>query len=211
MKRFTTVRNRHDGTRRTVCVGRDGGIASAPDASARGSGHALRLALTRIGTDATQGNDGLTLIGVFKLADGGSFAGLDPRARGARLVLQSGAGATRLDVTLPPGAYAGRGTRGWTPNRPRTTWTFKDATGSPTSGITFVRIRNRDQQATREVRVRISGRRGTYPVVAGDEPIRAAVVLGDQGDAAAGSCGESAFTAADCSFNQGGTILSCGR
>jgi hypothetical protein len=50
-----------------------------------------------------------------------------------------------------------------------------------------------------------------YPVVAGDEPVQAIVVLGGQGDGAAGACGESAFEPAECVFKKGGETLGCKR
>jgi len=57
--------------------------------------------------------------------------------------------------------------------------------------------------------VNVTGKNGVYPVVAGDEPLEAILVLGGQTDAVAGVCGESAFVAADCAFNRLGTALNC--
>ena len=61
----------------------------------------------------------------------------------------------------------------------------------------------------RRVTVKVTGRNGVYPVVAGDEPLEAIVVLGDETDAVVGACGESAFVAADCAFNRRATALNC--
>ena len=57
--------------------------------------------------------------------------------------------------------------------------------------------------------VTVSGKNGTYPVTAGDAPLEAIVVLGNQSDAIAGKCGESAYSAMDCSFNGSGNTMSC--
>ena len=52
----------------------------------------------------------------------------------------------------------------------------------------------------------IKGKRGNYPVVSGDEPILATVVLGGQPEAEIGQCGERRY---DCSFTSGGKTLKC--
>ncbi len=123
--------------------------------------------------------------------------------------MQNGAGATRLDATLGGGSFAGNGTRGWQLNRTHTAWTYKDTTGSPLNGITRLRIEDDSRTQARRVTVKVTGRNGVYPVIAGDQPLKAILVLGDQTDAVAGACGESAFVAADCAFNRRATALSC--
>jgi len=62
-----------------------------------------------------------------------------------------------------------------------------------------------------EVRVVVTGKNGTYPAVAGDEPLRSIVVLGHQTDAIAGMCGESDYGPNDCAFNRPGNLLKCLR
>ena len=57
--------------------------------------------------------------------------------------------------------------------------------------------------------VQVKGKSGTYAVVAGDEPLNASVRLDDQGADPAGYCGESAFTAGQCTFNGSGITLKC--
>lgn len=168
-----------------------------------------KVVLKKINTDSIPGNDGLALSGAFQLAPGDLFGQLDPRAHGARLLVRNGAGASRLDVTLPAGSYGGRGTRGWTRNSAGSTWTFKDGTASPFGGITNVQIKDLGTRAPREVGVKVSGKNGTYPVVAGDEPVGMTVVLGNQADAEVGYCGETAFGAGQCFFNGRGNSLSC--
>jgi hypothetical protein len=169
-----------------------------------------KLTLGNIAADVTPGNDKLALRAAFALA-GNTFATLDPLTRGARLMLRTRDGTTRLDVTLAAGAYAGKGTRGWMLNGPQTKWTFKDTTGSPGNGIAKVSIADRSRKVPREVAVAITGAKGTYPVVAGDEPVQAIVVLGNQDDALAGGCGESVFGAGDCTFKRAGETLVCTR
>ena len=167
-----------------------------------------RITLARINADATTGDDQITIEGSFTLAVSNTFAGLDPLTRGARVIVQN-AGATRLDVTLGGGSFAGNGTRGWLQNRAHTAWTYRDTTGSPLNGIIRLRIEDDSRTQARRITVKVTGRNGVYPVVAGDQPLEAILVLGDQTDAVAGACGESAFMAADCAFNRRATALSC--
>jgi hypothetical protein len=88
-------------------------------------------------------------------------------------------------------------------------WTYRDTTGSPRNGITRLRIEDDSRTQARRITVRVTGRNGVYPVVAGDQPLEAILVLGDQTDAVAGASGESAFVAADCAFNRRATALNC--
>src|SRR5215470_16114700 len=99
--------------------------------------------------------------------------------------------------------------RGWQQNRAHTAWTYRDTTASPLNGITRLRIEDESRTQARRVTVKVTGRNGVYPVVSGDEPLEATLVLGDQTEAAAGVCGESAFVAPDCAFNRRATTLNC--
>jgi hypothetical protein len=55
----------------------------------------------------------------------------------------------------------------------------------------------------------VRGRNGTYPIVAGDEPLNATVVLGNQASADAGDCGETVFIAGDCFYTPSNIKLIC--
>jgi hypothetical protein len=168
-----------------------------------------RITLSRINADATAGDDEVTIAASFTLGVNNTFAGLNPLTRGARVILQNGAGARRVDVTLGGGSFAGKGTRGWQENRAHTTWTYRDTTGSPLNGITRMQIKDESRTQARQVTVNVRGNKGVYPVVAGDAPLEAILVLGDQTDAVGGACGESAFAAGDCAFNRTATTLTC--
>jgi hypothetical protein len=72
--------------------------------------------------------------------------------------------------------------------------------------IVFKDLRNK---SPRLVGVVIRGKGGDYPVLPGDPPINASVVMGDESAARAGQCGETSFRASDCSFVTGGRILAC--
>lgn len=166
-----------------------------------------KVTVGKIDTDPTPGNDSVSVGGEFVLPASTSFAALDPQTDGARVMVVTATGVPRIDVTLPGGVYAGNGTRGWTLNGPGTKWTFQDKTGAPGNGIVKVVIQDRSARAPRQVKLLVKGKNGAYPVVSGDEPVTAIVVLG--GQAAAGECGETAFAPGNCSFNGSGNKLLC--
>ena len=166
------------------------------------------VGLTNINTDPRAGNDSLKISAEFQLGAGKSFAGLNPLAQGARVVIRSASGVTRVDLTLPGGAYAGRGTRGWALNKAGNGWSYTDSTAA-SLGIRRLKIGDRSKKAPRRVKVLVTGARSLYPVVTGDAPIEAIVVLGDQAAATAGACGESSYSPAQCAFNATGDALRC--
>jgi hypothetical protein len=167
------------------------------------------LTFTKVNNDTVAGNDGLKISGSFQLAVGSSFSSVNPITTGARVLVESGSGASRVDQVLPGGALAGSGTRGWKRNAAGTTWTYRDKTGNPLSGIKRMKIADRSKVTARGVKVGVSGMRSTYPIVASDVPLHAVVVLGDQTSAIAGVCGESNFGASSCTFNGPGTTVHC--
>jgi hypothetical protein len=168
-----------------------------------------KLVLNRINTDTIPGNDHLTLAGAFFLPSGKSFADLNPVGLGARLVLRNRLGGTELDAVIPGGIYNGSGTRGWKVTNQGHSWTFTDATANPVGGIVKMVVYDRSSTAPRRIEVDVTGDNGTYPVVAGDEPVDAVVTLGGQAEAAAGLCGESSFVAGDCAYNASRNQLTC--
>ena len=167
-----------------------------------------KLTLGKIGADPTAGNDTLALTAAFRLAPGESFAALDPIATGARLLVRNLADVTRIDVRLASGAYGGPHTRGWKKSG-ALAWTFKDTTATPAGGVTSMQVTDQGKRTPRRVSVTITGKKATYPIAVGDEPLRATIVLGDQPAAVAGACGESAFVAGDCLFNRKRDTLVC--
>jgi hypothetical protein len=169
-----------------------------------------RLTLAQVNTDTTAGNDRLTLAGEFALPPAASFSTFDGVADGALVVLRSHTGDLRLDAHLPPGDYHGRGTRGWQRSKVGSRWTYLDQTPRPIGGIVKLVATDGSKGAPGgTVRVSAFGKHGNYGVRAGDEPVQATVVLGGPEAAAAGSCGESTFTAPDCAFNPAGRKLTC--
>ena len=171
-----------------------------------------RLVLAKINNDATPGNDLLTISGFFALPTGRTFTEIRPDLQGARVVLVADDGSVRLDATLPPDLYSPATKVGWRVSGNGKSWRFIDKTATPVSGITRFMLVDKDTpRAARRVKVLVSGKKGPYPVVGGDVPVQAIVTLGNASAAAAGLCGESAFSTGDCSFNPPGNKLVCRR
>ncbi|HEV7733493.1 MAG TPA: beta-propeller fold lactonase family protein [Candidatus Binatia bacterium] len=148
------------------------------------------LAVTKILADPTPGNDGFSLKGFFLLR-GITFASLDLVASGARLQLDAADGSSRADVVLPPGGYAGGGTRGW--EKKGRTWLYRDRTGALLNGIGVVKLTEGANTAAGMVAVTLKGKNGTYPLLAGDAPPAVTLTIG-----ASGQCCRTIFDADDC-------------
>ena len=158
-----------------------------------------QVSVGRINTDATAGDDTLTVKASIQPI---GFFSMSPNVTGARVLLQNAAGTVRSDTILPGGTYGGHGTRGWIQRLDR--WKYLDTTGAPIGGITKFEIR-----LSGGLRVKVVGRDGTYPVVSGDPPVKVTLVFGDEFSSQDGECGESVFDASDCFFNRPGTKLRC--
>lgn len=112
-------------------------------------------------------------------------------------------------ASLPGGSYAGRGTRGWL--RTTTRWKYLDRTGAPIAGITGFDVTDRGAAAAGQVKIKVTGKAGTYPLAIGDAPLAATVILGGAAASGDGRCGESAFRPGDCIVNASTTTMRCTR
>lgn len=165
-----------------------------------------KIVLARINTDPMPDDDRLSFKGEFTIQ--ASFDTIDPRAEGARLLVDEGGGENLIDVTLSAGTYAGRGTVGWILSASGKTWVFRDKTGTPANGIIMAKIQDRGAGT---VRFAIKGKNGDYPADEEDQPIKVTLVLGDESASATGECGEIGFTSDECAFNKAGKKLKCRR
>ena len=145
----------------------------------------------------TTGRDRLALRAGFAIPM--AVGSLAPPATGMELMLDDGAGARKLKITLPPGAR-------WVTRRGR--WTYKDRAGS-VAGIRKLQVVDRTRGGVPEVSVTVSGRSGPYPVTSSDLPVAVTIVLGDSASGLAGACGRHAFDGGVCAASHGGTRLIC--
>ena len=86
--------------------------------------------------------------------------------------------------------------------------TAEELCSSPDVDAVFITSPDAMHRADTLLAVKIRARRGSYPVAAGDEPIRATVVVGN---GATGNCGDTRFDPADCDFSTAGNRLTCRR
>jgi hypothetical protein len=152
--------------------------------------------------------------GTFNLPPATSFYQLFPRGGVARVLLVDGLGVVQADVALPSGIYSPATKRGWTQARNALTWTYRDRTGAAPGGIESLVVKSSRRTAGipgAPARLKLTGRRGTYPFTDATTPANVVVTLGDQAAAASGRCAESGFSAATCSFNAGRNRLLCTR
>jgi hypothetical protein len=168
-----------------------------------------KIVVAKIDADTTIGDDKLTISGSFLLPTGTSFSALMPQIDGARILLENQNGDVRLDAILPAGLYDSTLKRGWKTNNKHSSWQYIDQSPAPIAGIKSFKVGDASRTAAGEVKVRVSGKNGTYPVVGSDDPLGATIVLGNQADAAAGLCGDSDFSAEQCASNQSHTTMSC--
>ncbi len=165
-----------------------------------------KLTIKKINTDTIPDNDVLVLKGEFLLAPGEDFMNLDLITTGARVVVESAGGTTLTDVTIPPGTFDG--TVGWKVNGAATKFTFTDKTKpvATNNGIIKVIVQDRSKKAPGQVKVKVKGKNGSYPLTPADVPVRVVVGIGDP---AAGECTETAFAPLDCKFNGKQNTLKC--
>ena len=133
---------------------------------------------------------------------------LDPFTRGIRLIV-AGAGGTRLDVTIPGGAYADPPRRGWTIAANGSS-RYVDRSGAPLSGITGVVVQDKSARVPGLVRITVKGKGGSYTVSSTDLPLGVEVIL-DPPAAMSGECGDVRYTgpASFCTFTASGAALVC--
>jgi hypothetical protein len=134
---------------------------------------------------------------------------IDPAADGLRVVFADAIGEPLLDTTIPAST-------GWSVNRRRTTWRYRNPLGA--DGIAKILIRRSRKQPDR-IQFVIVGRHASFPMDSWTQetapsylPLAATLVL-DPPFAMTGQCGEAEFPgprpAPQCTFRKQGTILGC--
>jgi hypothetical protein len=131
---------------------------------------------------------------------------LNPHLTGVRLII-SGSGGDVMDVTIPGGAYDTSSGVGWkaTSNH----WTYRNKTTAPPGGIAKLVLTDRSASTAGLIKVRATGRAGSYPVAPADLPLSWQIVLNPP----AANCGRASFPgpapAPSCAFNGAATAVTC--
>jgi hypothetical protein len=110
-----------------------------------------------------------------------------------------------MDATIPGGLYDTVTKIGWKVNASGTSFRYLNKTGT-IAGITGVTVRK--TRTPGQVKFTVRGKNGAYPVVAGQLPLVATLVL-DPPLAEGGQCTETAFAAASCKLNRTGSSVTC--
>jgi len=170
-----------------------------------------KTAFSKVNTQTVPGDDGLTLKAAFDLPLGRRFSDLAPDTQGVRVSITSRDGEPLVDVTLA-GTHTGKGTRGWTRAKNGKSWSFADQTATPANGIVQMKLTDKTSAKTpQRVQVAVVGKKGSYPVLDDDAPLRVTLTLGSQADAALGLCTESIYIPASCTWNRVRSSVSCIR
>ncbi len=159
-----------------------------------------KLIVKKIG-DGEDGNEKLVAKGEFFLSDPDGFGDIDPFAREAIITLSASSPRRIVAQAAVPPASA------WTYNKKATKLQFKDKLGV-NNGIIKLKVQDRSKKEPRRVKFKVVGKNGFWSVPSGDVPLQLTLSFGD---GELGLCGETAFTAAECSANKKGTTVKCRR
>jgi parallel beta-helix repeat protein len=157
--------------------------------------------------DTPPGDDMLTFKGELVVSH--PFApALDPVAAGIALVIEDAAGARVLDVTISGGAYDRVTKVGWEAARSGTSWKYVNKTVTPPSGITSVTIKDMSKKQPGLLKVKVTGKHGSYPVDTLSLPLTGLLIL-DPPTAATGQCGVATFVGPKQSCATDGKGVKC--
>jgi len=151
------------------------------------------------------GDDKFTLRGEVTIP---TTPAIDPIANGMRVILNTVAPSTLLDVEIAGGAYVNATKTGWRRNPPGTRFVYKNGNpnvANPILGITL----STSPRTPGVYKFSVRAKNGAFPVTVTDVPLRATVVI-DSPFAATGQCGEVTFpSAASCKFNPSLSSVTC--
>jgi hypothetical protein len=155
-----------------------------------------RLLIKKTVLDTTPDDEQLLLKGEYVSAT--AFGDLHPDVDGVRIVLATADLTPIADIVVPGGA-------GWSGVSGKS-FAFVDPSGA-NNGIVKVQLKDRSKKAPDQVRVKVTGKNGSYPVPFQPFPlpIRAVVITGDGGNS---ECAELPVPSA-CDFNGPGTGVIC--
>jgi hypothetical protein len=170
--------------------------------------HVLKFG--KVNSEPRYGNDSFKTKGDFRLPSSAAYSELNPIEEGARMIVSGADGTVFIDVELAPGALTkDRRARGWKLDRSRKSWKYLDRAIQPPQGIHKLIVKDMSRRWAQTARVIVKGKKADYPVLDGDQPISAVVVLGDQLTAESGGCVETPYEQPDCRFRTSGRALIC--
>jgi hypothetical protein len=117
-----------------------------------------QLVVSRLGQPS--GTERLSLQGTARIT-----GALDPRATGVHLTI-TGVWGPVLDVSIPGGAYGGQPAAGWTSDNRR--WVYRNKNDTPPGGVVRLAI---TRSTAGILKIRVTGRGGSYALGAADLPL----------------------------------------
>jgi len=134
---------------------------------------------------------------------------IDPTANGLTLYVTDPNGAVLLSRFVPPGLSSGGSAPGWHGTAGH--WSYSDPAGTQAPGITRAKL---TQRAPGQLSFKFIGRSGNFQVPQSTTSVRLIVVAGGNAQAAAGQCGQVAFSASagpppSCEFMMAFDRLKC--
>ncbi len=124
-----------------------------------------------------------------------------PESTGIRLLIEAASGGDIFDVALPPGAYGGSGTRGWSSRRAGK-WQYLDTTEERINGTSKVTLTAKAKRTgTTKVRVKLDSILGLYSIRKEMLPLAAHVRIDGMESGPGLLCGEKLFDLRRCRFS----------
>lgn len=142
--------------------------------------------------DTPPGDDTLTFKGELVVPHP-FVPALNPVVGGIAVVIEDAAGVRALDATVPGGAYDPVTKVGWQAAKSGLSWKYVNKTATPANGITTLSIKDLSKKQPGLLQVKVTGKRGDYPVNLSSLPLTGLLIL-DPPTAATGQCGTATFT-----------------
>jgi hypothetical protein len=186
-----------------ICRDRDQNAVCDADQECSGGAAVKSAKLAIAGLDTPPGDDKLTLKGELTLPAPFNPP-LDPVADGVRVEI-AGATSGVTETAVPSGALDKTTKSGWKVNGGGTAWTFSSKTPVGALGITKVSIKS-VSKTPGLLKIAVTGKNGSIPVVGADLPLAATVTLYP-----VGQCGQATFAGADqsCALNRKQSKVTC--
>jgi hypothetical protein len=147
----------------------------------------------------------LRIKGSFELPAAATLADLDPAGLGLRLRVETTSGLLVVDEELKAGAYAGRGSAGWSTNKTGSRVKYRDRSDSPVNGRFKVVLK----QVPGAVKVVVGGGDAPFPFDPVDPVELLQVATPVPSGAAAGMCAAAEFAPGECRVSANGFKLRC--
>jgi len=151
------------------------------------------------------GHSNVKLVADLLLADPAGFGALDLTRQDAVVTVRGAGGALLVTERFHPSTYSGPGTRGWTVNRRRTKWRYRDENTPSVTGIGELTIVDRGRSVPGRIRVTFTGKDGLFLFRPSYLPFEVRLAIGAEGE----HCLTSVLLNTECRFDRRANRLRC--